>query len=474
METYKYSNKTHIPFSNIIWGECLNIDDELGVSAVVGAEDMKKNQILKEHGNVIKQYRDKDGGYYYHFRIPDKTQKSGYYRKKAKHREDIEKKLVQYYLELEKKEQEEDNRTLESVFYECMEYKKTKRKPETIRRAIADWKKFYEPQPEFIHKNIKEINGIDVDNFFSKVLENKPLKNKAFKNLSGLLKQTFGYAVDMNYIDKSPYRIRINEKQIIYAGRKSNEQSVFFPKEQEKLIEEMERMLSANPKTITPLAVELNFQLGLRVGELMALRYSDIENDFIHIQRQYVVHTDATDTKNPRKSGYDIVDHTKSKKGDRLIPLTEEAKRLIERIRSANEQNNNICEDFLFVYRGKVIQPKSVEDRIGKGCKNIGIPVRKCHCIRKTFASTLYTQGVPVQTISRLLGHEDITTTLTNYIFGLCTNEEEKEMVLNALQGNGKGNGNTTFSNKKAETVTPSDKKIIQFPLQKKRKKLAN
>ena len=56
------------------------------------------------------------------------------------------------------------------------------------------------------------------------------------------------------------------------------------------------------------------------------------------------------------------------------------------------------------------------------------------HKIRKTYASTLYKQGVDVMTISKLLGHQDVKTTYDNYIYDLEDEDEIFKSVVNALQ----------------------------------------
>lgn len=156
-------------------------------------ENMKREQILKEHANEIKQYAD---GWY--VVIKDKNQKNGRYRNKRKAKEQAEDLLVQYYRDLEKREVETNKaKTLEELFYEFMEYKKTKVAHDTVRRMMSDWKKFYAPRKWFINKPFKQITKIDVDNFLDDVAsQDGGIQNKAYCNMKGILKQTFEYAVD--------------------------------------------------------------------------------------------------------------------------------------------------------------------------------------------------------------------------------------------------------------------------------------
>ena len=187
-------------------------------------EKMKREQILEQYGDLIKHY-----GNEWYFRIPDKTLKNGCFRRRSKNREDIENKLCDYFIELEKKQQadkEQNTATLKELFYEFMEYKKSKVSGGTINRMMQDWKKFYEPHTEFIYKPFVEITKIDVDNLLNDIVNEHTMKDKAFKNMCGVLKQTFEYAVNAEYIDKSPYRVEVNKKKITPTRKKANEKYI--------------------------------------------------------------------------------------------------------------------------------------------------------------------------------------------------------------------------------------------------------
>ena len=192
-------------------------------------ENMKREQILKEHGDRIRKTK---GGYY--FRIQDKTLENGEYRRRNKDKHVLEDLLVEYYKNKDKREQEletKENETFEQLFFEYMEYKKTKVAHDTVRRMMSDWKKFYVPQKEFIHKPFKQITKIDVDNFLDDVVnQSEGIQNKAYCNMKGILKQTFQYALDADYIDKSPYRDRVNKKKITPTRKKDSKKEVFTGK----------------------------------------------------------------------------------------------------------------------------------------------------------------------------------------------------------------------------------------------------
>lgn len=435
-------------------------------------EKMKREQILEQYGDLIKHY-----GNEWYFRIPDKTLKNGCFRRRSKNREDIENKLCDYFIELEKKQQadkEQNTATLKELFYEFMEYKKSKVSGGTINRMMQDWKKFYEPHTEFIYKPFVEITKIDVDNLLNDIVNERTMKDKAFKNMCGVLKQTFEYAVNAEYIDKSPYRVEVNKKKITPTRKKANEKEVFTAKERGILIKEMERRIQNDPLNTVPLAIMLDFEIGVRCGELLALKESDIisENGTskLYIHRQVVKENNITDLENIKQIGWNVVDYTKSDCGERKIPLTPKALEYIDRIRQINVLNGNQNKGFLFLTEdGTIITRDALDGQLRRGCAYAGIPIRSMHKIRKTYASTLYQRGVSITIISKLLGHADESTTMKHYIFNLKDETETDSLVLNALSSNTITNNLTTISREEiSESVTDGDNKIISFAAIKK------
>lgn len=194
-------------------------------------DNMKKMEILAKYGHFIKHYGTGKDSYYY-FRIPDKTIKGGAFRRKKTTREEIESALCDYYFKKEKeqlKSLQDNNMTFEQLFYEFMEHKKEKVSAGTIRRMLFDWKKYYKTNPDFIQKPYKDITPIDVDDFLNNIVNTTEIKDKAFCNMCGILKQTFGYAVSARYIsaNENPYRVEVNRKKIIPTRKKASTQEVY-------------------------------------------------------------------------------------------------------------------------------------------------------------------------------------------------------------------------------------------------------
>lgn len=444
----------------------MNIIDIEGVREQVRMT--RKEQILNEHGNSI-WFNEKEQRWYCY--LPDETQPNKRKRIRRKKRGDIEEIVFEFWLQKELQMQNKnqivkaDMRTVEELFYEFMEYKKNMVSSGTVKRMMADWERFYIPHSEFIHKPYKEVTKIDMDKFFAKVLDEQKLKKKAFYNMCGIIKQVMQYAEDAEYISKNPYRLKINKKKIEPTRKKKAIMEVYQGNEKQLIIQEMERRLQENPSNTAPLAVMLDFELGVRKGEIMALAASDIEGDRIHISKQLIEEFSVDDLKDIRSKGFKIADYTKTVDGDRWLPLTDRAIEIINRIITINEENGECYKDFLFVRNGYLMSPDTIDAQIKRGCEYIGIKVKTMHKIRKTYASTLLNNGVSLSIVKDMLGHADESTTLQHYIYNLETDDNTYDLVKNVLSGTMQ-NGDVQPQN--AIKGIKRDQKIVDFQTKKK------
>ena len=414
----------------------------------------KREEILKRHNYSIWHSNKEDVWYSY---LPDDSKPNNRKKIKRKRRRDLEDIICDFYISMQSehtKTTQSKDWSIESMFYEFMKHKANEVNSGTIKRMMADWERFYEPEKDFIAIPVKNLTKINIDDFFNGVLGKYNLKKKAFYNMCGILKQTLEYAVDAEYIEKNPYRIKVNKKKFVSSSKKPSTKEVFQADEKEMLIDEMERRLKNNPSNTAPLAVMLDFELGTRKGEILAISKTDIVDNRIHIHKQLVEEFDTSDLNNIKSKGFHVVDYTKSEDGDRWLPLTDKAKRIIKRIEMINEKFGYQYEDFLFVKDNKCLTPDAVDAQIKRGCEHIGIPVKTMHKIRKTYASTLLHNGVNLSIVKDMLGHADESTTLKHYIYNIENNTETDKKVLSALESQ-----NYTKSAQSDQNVIPFTKR---------------
>lgn len=183
-------------------------------------------EILKRHQYSIWHSDTEDVWYSY---LPDESKPNNRKKIKRKRKRDLEDVICDFYSseENEHKILEKKDFSIESMFYGFMKHKANEVGNGTVKRMMADWARFYEPEKEFIATSVHNLTQINVDDFFNTVLGKYNLKKKAFYNMCGILKQTLEYAVDAEYIEKNPYRVKINKKKLASSSKKPSEKEVF-------------------------------------------------------------------------------------------------------------------------------------------------------------------------------------------------------------------------------------------------------
>ena len=441
-------------------------------TCALSEEVMTRRECLKKYEDKYWYSENKERWVFY---LPDETRKEGRKQVSRKRRKDIEDIVYKHYYEEERRTEKQkkaeaiEHMTVRELFFEYMEHKKKQVKARTISRMMVDWEKFYESDKTFIEKPFKEINSVDVDDFLNNTIEKYVMTKKCFNNFRGILKQIFVYAVDMGYIEKSPYRTsNINRKNILPNRKKDNITEIFMPEERTEVRKELYRKAEKKELYLVPWVILLAFETGARIGELLALRESDIHNgDELHIQRQLTKEENVESLNDIKTKGWVISDYTKTISGDRKIPLTDEALRCLRRIKEINQHTGEQYEDYLFYRPNDVITVTRVNSLLYRVCKNVNIPPRSSHKIRKTYASILYSEGMTPLNISKLLGHVDETIVFKHYIYPIENTEKRDDQVREALQKDLKEN---TEKNEVSES-TKINQKIIPFPTGEKTQK---
>ena len=207
-------------------------------------------------------------------------------------------------------------------------------------------------------------------------------------------------------------RILVKFKQVV---RKTGKTETFNSDELKDLNLYLDRMYAETHDTVF-LAVKLNFLLGLRVGELVALKWKDyFDINHLHIVREEV--------RNQITNEYEVVEHTKTNM-DRFIVLIPKAIRILQKIDRQSE--------YIFVRNGNRITSRQVAYVLEKYAERRGVDTKSTHKMRKTFASNLNASGVPLDCIRELLGHSDLNTTL-GYIYNPLTEKETYDLITKAL-----------------------------------------
>ena len=176
--------------------------------------------------------------------------------------------------------------------------------------------------------------------------------------------------------------------------------------------------------TFKNLGIYICLSAGMRIGEICALTWDDldVENGIIHvrktIQRIYVI-------EEHRKYTEVILDTPKTKNSIREIPMTKNLLKMIRPIKKI--VNGNF---YVLTNEPKPTEPRTYLNYYKQFMQSLGLPLMKFHGLRHSFATRCIESKCDYKTVSVLLGHSNISTTLNLYVH---PNLEQKKRCMEQM-----------------------------------------
>lgn len=260
--------------------------------------------------------------------------------------------------------------------------------------------------PEFSDLDIREINDVKICNYIYGLMRNDSLNEKkhlsvsTVKTLWTVINSILNFGYEHNYNSKVISKIQFprNKKKEIAVMSRLNQIKL-----EKGIIEDM---------TLTGLGVLIALNTGLRIGEICALKWDDI--DFS--QRILTVKHTIIRAKN-NNYGFQSkqktilkLDTPKTISSQRSIPVST---RLCPVLLSAKKIS---VSDFVISDKKSFVSPRTFEHRFHQLLKKQGIPDTNFHVLRHTFATRCIEMNVDIKTLSLILGHADINITLNTYV----------------------------------------------------------
>lgn len=166
---------------------------------------------------------------------------------------------------------------------------------------------------------------------------------------------------------------------------------------------------------------------GMRIGEVCALQWKDIdlEEKVIRVNKSIQRIYTEEDTTGKMKTEL-LISTPKTKSSQREIPIVQPLFKMMKDFAK-------ICRPDYFVCSGTTtpIEPRTYRSYYMKKIEEIGLPHLKFHGLRHTFATQLIASKADVKTVSAILGHSDITTTLNTYVH---PSRDDKRNALSKLR----------------------------------------
>ena len=257
-----------------------------------------------------------------------------------------------------------------------------------------------------------DIHEEDVQQFVFKKL-GEGLSQKSVKDILIVLKMVLRFGVKYNLIAHHQIDIRFPTE------RERQEVEVLSKANQRKIMEFVKSNF-----TFQNLGIYICLSAGLRIGEVCALTWDDIDTE------QGVIYVTKTIQRIYYIGGIErktevIIDTPKSKNSIREIPMTRDLLRIIKPLKKV--VNSSF---YVLTISTAPTEPRTYRNYYKRLMKQLDIPALKFHGLRHSFATRCIESNCDYKTVSVLLGHSNISTTLNLYVH---PNMEQKKRCVEQM-----------------------------------------
>lgn len=262
----------------------------------------------------------------------------------------------------------------------------------------------------------------------------KPLALSGLKRILHLLRPCLEMAVSEGIICRNPCdNVKLPVESCVETPTK--EQTTMTDAE----IIEFKEMALARYKTTNEyksrdaLVLLILINIGLRVGEMLALEWEDVHLDEKILYVKKIVQSNIKNFSGNGNAQYDRVKNSsKTSSGVRVIPLGDNVIDYFNEL-AGYDRRHGISSRYVCATRaGTRNTPRNLQRSLNRVINHTNI--RKeitLHTLRHTFGSTMLRRGVPIEVVSKLMGHANINITYTKYIHVLQEQKAKAMQMVN-------------------------------------------
>lgn len=290
--------------------------------------------------------------------------------------------------------------TVRELFDSYLSEQKQKIKESTYARYLSLAKNHI--LPWFGNDLLSELTSKEVNDFINEKISHGRLDKK-----NGLSAKTVN---DIVSLLKGAIRFAVKNLGFCDANGILNVQSPSIKRKRVETFSKKETAIMTEiilkKPDITKVGYLLCLNSGLRLGELCALKWSDFDagEKELHISRTVQRIKENEETKL-------VIQSPKSINSDRIIPITDEMASLLCEMRG-----NAPLMAYILTGTDKPMEPRTMQYRFSAFLKKNGLAVRNFHILRHSFATRCIENGVDPKSVSDILGHANVKTTLNLYV----------------------------------------------------------
>ena len=252
--------------------------------------------------------------------------------------------------------------------------------------------------PVFGNYMPEKLSEVVIEQFSYDLLHLKKLSPKTVRDILSVLHAVLKYTKRQNP--------QLPPVMISYPKGDYKERRVLSKEEENRMIEYLTTEMDP-----CKFGVLLALLTGLRIGEICALKWSDISlEDQTLCVRHTMQRLKCMDTTTTKKTKV-VISLPKSQKSMRVIPLNTELSKLCEKWKPKEEK--------AFVLTGEkdhYMEPRTVQYRMQYYAKMCDLEGVHFHTLRHSFATRCVEAGVEIKSLSEILGHASTNITLGCYV----------------------------------------------------------
>lgn len=350
-------------------------------------EKMKTQELLNKHTYEI--WEGKDGKWRTYLPDPKKGRRLV---KKTK-RENVEKEIINYY----KKEEQDKVKTFKDCYLHWRSVHDELVSDNSVYRYETDYKRYFD-KTKFENMEMTDIKEDDITLFMLNKIRELKLCQKACKTLFWYISSVCLNALKNKVIVENPCLFLSANKfyQYCTVHERKREKVLVSDYEMNMLFEQIYDDYNNQPEYIPTYAVHMAVLTGMRVGEISALTWDSIYDNFILIEK--------SEKYNRKTKEYYVAD-TKNKKV-RKFPLTDEIKSLLDKVKRVEMENGYLTKWVFSNEDGRVHAPV-ISSCVKNKCRQLGIEEKGIHAFRRTLNSKMRCNNVPAVVASEIMGHTE-------------------------------------------------------------------
>ena len=256
--------------------------------------------------------------------------------------------------------------------------------------------------PELGNLKLSQITSAKVNDFLNRKIAVGRLDGKGGLSATTVRSITIIIDAALKYAVAEQFCLPLRTP--IYKPNQEKKQIKILSKQEQ---DSLESQICAD-LTLTGIGVLISLHTGLRIGEICALQWNDVDlnNGVISVKHTLT----RTRSNNSKCKTLFILDEPKTRKSKRIIPINSFLFPILESVKK------DAISEYIISDKSGFVSPRTFEFRFHKLLEKYQIENINYHALRHTFATRCIECGCDYKTLSEILGHANVKITLDTYV----------------------------------------------------------